>query len=144
MVSKIPGISGLSSDDGAGADAVFICNRRARITSPKLVKASMGAVFTVPVIEFDDTEQCIGWLKARNFNIYLADTKACRTYRESDYMGKTALVLGSERYGISEKWYSCGPKEISIPMMGICDSLNVGVAASVIIYEISMKKLQRM
>lgn len=133
----------LRTCDGAGADAVFICNRKARMTNPKLIKSSMGAVFTVPVIEFDDTELCIDWLKARNFSIYLADAKAGRTYRDFDYTGNIALVMGSERYGISKKWYSCDPQPISIPMRGICDSLNVGVAASVIIYEISMKRLQK-
>lgn len=49
----------LRTCDGAGVDAVFICNRRARLTGPKLVKASMGAIFSVPVIEFGDARQCI-------------------------------------------------------------------------------------
>jgi RNA methyltransferase, TrmH family len=75
--------------------------------------------------------------------IYLADTRADKTYKSVDYNGNTALVIGSERYGISSEWYSCNPQLLSIPMLGMCDSLNVGVAASVITYEISMKKLQK-
>jgi RNA methyltransferase, TrmH family len=133
----------LRTCDGAGVEAVFICNKKARVTNPKLVKGSMGAVFTIPIIEFDNTSACTDWLKAHNFMIYLADTRADKTYKSVDYNGNTALVIGSERYGISSEWYSCNPQLLSIPMLGMCDSLNVGVAASVITYEISMKKLQK-
>ena len=103
----------------------------------------MGAVFTIPIIEFGDTSACIMWLKAHHFNIYLADTRAAKTYQSYHYDGNTALVMGSERYGISREWYSCEPQLLSIPMLGMCDSLNVGVAASVILYEICMRKLQK-
>lgn len=130
----------LRTCDGAAVDAVFICNKKVRMTNPKLVKGSMGAVFTIPAIEFDHAEECTKWLQAHDFRIYLADTKAGATYKNLDYGGKTALVLGNERYGISGEWYSGNPQLISIPMLGMCDSLNVGVAASVIAYEISMQK----
>ena len=133
----------LRTCDGAGVDAVFICNKKARVTNPKLIKSSMGAVFRIPIIEFNDMNVCAKWLKAHNFSIYLADTRANETYKSFDYDGNSALVIGSERYGISGKWYSCNPHLLSIPMLGICDSLNVGVAASVITYEISMKRLQK-
>ena len=131
----------LRTCDGAGVDAVFICNKKARVTNQKLVKGSMGAVFIIPIIEFDDTSVCAKWLEAHDFNIYLADTRADKTYKNFDYDGNTALVMGSERYGISKDWYFCNPQLLSIPMLGMCDSLNVGVAASVITYEMCMKRL---
>lgn len=77
-----------------------------------------------------------------DFDIYLADPKADKTYRSFTYQGKTALVMGSERYGLSKEWYDCDAHPLSIPMRGICDSLNVGVAASIIIYEIYMKRIK--
>lgn len=129
----------LRTCDGAGVNAVFICNKKARITNPKLLKSSMGAVFTIPIMEFVDSNECIKWLNAHNFNIYLADTKADKTYKDYNYNGNNVLVIGSERYGISKEWYTCNPQLISIPMLGICDSLNAGVAASILTYEISMK-----
>jgi TrmH family RNA methyltransferase len=128
----------LRTCDGAGVNAVFICNKKARLTNPKLLKSSMGALFTIPIMEFVDTIECIKWLKAHDFNIYLADTRADKSYKDYNYNGNTVLVIGSERYGISEEWYTCNPQLISIPMLGICDSLNVGVAASILTYEISM------
>ena len=121
-------------------DVVFICKRRARITNPKLIKGSMGAAFTIPVIEFDHIKDCILWLKTHCFNIYLTDTKAIKTYKSFEFKGNTSLVMGSERYGLSEEWYADDVNMLSIPMLGTCDSLNVGAAASVIIYEICMKK----
>lgn len=134
----------LRTCDGAGVDAVFICNKRARMTNPKLIKASMGAAFVIPMIEFDSVDRCRSWLLEHNFHIYLADTQADHTYKSYEYEGNTALVVGSERYGISKEWNGCGTRLLSIPMLGVCDSLNVGTAASIILYEIGMKKQRDM
>ena len=62
--------------DGAGADAVFFCNRKVRMTHPKLIKSSQGAVLTVPVFEFESVADCRAWLKKFGFTVYLADTRA--------------------------------------------------------------------
>lgn len=129
----------LRTCDGAGVDAVIICNQKTKLTHPKLMKASMGAVFSLPVITFSSVEDCQKWLNKHRFTVYMADSKAKKTYKSYEFKRKTALVIGSERYGISQEWY--GPKSqlLSIPMHGICDSLNAGVAAAILIYEIRMK-----
>lgn len=138
---EIPGNIGtmLRVCDGAAVDAVFICNRKARLSHPKLVKGSMGAVLTVPIYEFTDVTECHDWLIKNGFEIYLADTRAERNYFEQHYCNHTAFVMGSERYGISREWYKSDCNLISIPMLGKCDSLNVGVAATVLIYNATMK-----
>lgn len=133
----------LRTCDGAGVDAVFVCNPRVRMTNPKLIKGSMGAVFVVPIVEFGDAAACLDWLRERNFTVYLADTRAKLTYKDYDYRGNTALVVGCERYGVSETWYDGESRMLSIPMRGLCDSLNVGTAASVCVYEICMGKADR-
>ena len=69
------------------------------------------------------------------FTVYLADTDDSISYRQADYSGRTALVVGSERYGISPPWYEQGFGRIGIPMLGAADSLNVSVSASVLLYE---------
>lgn len=139
---EIPGNVGtiIRSADAAGADAVFLVNRKARLTHPKLLKGSMGSVFTKPVIEFDSVSSCREWLNRHGFTVYLADTRAEKTYYQHSYQGNTALILGSERYGISREWYDGQPEMLSIPMMGDCDSLNVAIAGTVILYEIMLKK----
>lgn len=138
---EIPGNIGtmLRVADGAGVDAVFLCNRKARLTHPKLIHSSMLAVLTVPVFEFDSVDSCAAWLHERGFTIYLADSRAEKMYYELPYGTRTAFVLGSERYGIAREWYAKTPSLVAIPMLGKCDSLNVGVAATVLLYEASIK-----
>lgn len=138
---EIPGNIGtmLRMADGAGLDALLICNRRARLTHPKLIKGSMGAVLTVPIYEFIDVAACKKWLSNNNYTVYLTDTRATKYYFEEQFNCNTALVMGSERYGITREWYDETAKLISIPMLGKCDSLNVGVAATVIAYEAAIK-----
>ena len=134
---EIPGNVGtmLRMADGAGVDAVFLCNRKARMTHPKLIKGSQGAVLSVPFFEFESVESCKSWLSSHGFTVYLADTRAKLYYYDEPFGKKTALVMGSERYGISRDWYEGDFSMIAIPMEGSCDSLNVGVAATVLAYE---------
>ena len=130
----------LIDDKSLELDAVFICNRRARITHPKIIKGSMGAAFTKPIVEFSSVEECKSWLKKKNFKIYLTDTRATKTYFEESYEGRVALIVGSERYGITKPWYEGDYEMIMIPMLGQCDSLNVAIATTIIAYEASLKQ----
>lgn len=138
---EIPGNVGtmIRVADGAGVDAVFICNRKARLTHPKLLQSSMGSVLNIPIVEFATADECYEALKERGFEIYLTDSRAEKSYYEYPYGKRTAFVMGSERYGISRGWYDKDVKLLSIPMFGKCDSLNVGVAATVVCYEASLK-----
>lgn len=138
---EIPGNIGtiIRTCDGADVDAVLVCNRRARLSHPKVVKGSMGAAFRIPIVEFQDGVDCSAWLREHGFSIYLADTRAEKTYYDYAYRGRCALIMGSERYGIHREWYQHDYNMLMIPMLGICDSLNVGVAASILIYEMSLK-----
>lgn len=138
---EIPGNIGtmLRVADGAGIDGVFLCNRKARLTHPKLIHSSMLAVLTVPVYEFDSVDACSDYLLKKGFTIYLADSRAEKMYYEWPYGNRTAFVLGSERYGIDRQWYTKAVQMVAIPMLGKCDSLNVGVAATILLYEASMK-----
>ena len=142
---EIPGNAGtmLRMADGAGADAVFFCNRKVRMTHPKLIKSSQGAVLTVPVFEFESVADCRAWLKKFEFTVYLADTRADKYYYDEPFGKNCALVLGSERYGIAREWYDSQYSMIAIPMQGSCDSLNVGVAATVLTYEACIKNKLR-
>ncbi len=134
---EIPGNVGtmLRMADGAGVDGVFLCNRKARLTHPKLIKGSQGAVLSVPFFDFESVADCRAWLRENGFTVYLADTRAELFYYDEPFGTKAALVMGSERYGISREWYDGDYKMIAIPMAGSCDSLNVGVAATVLAYE---------
>ena len=108
-------------DSGSfGVEAVFICNRRARLTHPKLIKGSMGAVLTIPMYEFEDVASCYKFLEDNNYTIFLADTRAKNTYFTQKYPSHTAFVMGNERHGISREWYTYPVEMISIPNSTNC------------------------
>lgn len=120
--------------DAVGADAVLLTRRRVRLTHPRLVHASMGASLTVPMVD-TGVEEAIGWLAQHGYRTVLTDTRAPTSYRSADYPDRVALVLGSERYGVSKEWYDAPHVAVSIPMAGSMDSLNVANAAVVVLFE---------
>lgn len=134
---EIPGNLGtlIRTADACAADCLVLTNRRTRLTHPKVLRSSQGTSIRVPALEFDEVADAISWLDSREFTVYLADTDDSRNYRGCDYAGRTALVVGSERYGISSPWYAAGFGRIGIPMLGSADSLNVAISAAVLLYE---------
>lgn len=134
---EIPGNLGtlIRSLDACDADALLLTNRRTRMSHPKVFRSSQGMSLSVPHVEFEDVDEAIAWLKRRRFTVYLADTAESVNYRGLDYLGRTAIVVGSERYGISKPWYQHGFQRVGVPMLGRADSLNVSVSASVLLYE---------
>jgi TrmH family RNA methyltransferase len=120
--------------DGAGSGAVLVTDRRLRVTHPLVIKASMGTIFSMPVVE-TDRDSALRWLQARRFRIVAADPAAPQSYRDVDYRGRIAIVLGSERYGLAPFWQDAADACVSIPMLGVADSLNVGHAAALLLYE---------
>jgi RNA methyltransferase, TrmH family len=139
---EIPGNLGtlIRTLDACAADCLVLTSRRTRLTHPKVLRSSQGMSMKVPSFEFAEAAEAIGWLRARRFTVYLADTDESLNYRSADYGGRTALVVGSERYGISAPWYDAGFARIGIPMLGAADSLNVSVSASVLLYEARARK----
>jgi TrmH family RNA methyltransferase len=120
--------------DAVGAQAILLTRRRIRLTHPRLVHASMGASLTVPMVD-TGVEEAIGWLARHRYQTVLTDTRAPRSYRAADYPDRVALVMGSERYGVSREWYDAAHVSVSIPMVGAMDSLNVANAAVVVLFE---------
>lgn len=134
---QIPGNIGtiIRCADGAGADAIIITHRKQRLSHPKLVRASMGSLFSFPIIE-TEADEAISWLKRHQFKIVLTDTDAHLSYRQASYAGRVAVVMGNEHSGISQPWYETQATSVSIPMNGRADSLNVGNAAVLMLYEV--------
>lgn len=126
----------IRSVDGAGGDGVIICNSNVRKTNQKLIKSSMGSSFMLPVID-KDVKDVITWLKSNEFKIIITDLKASKSYYNTDYKGRTAIIVGNEIHGISDIWNKCQCERVIIPMFGGADSLNVGVAATIVVYEAS-------
>ncbi len=133
---QIPGNVGtiIRCADGAGADGIILTNKKQRLAHPKLLRASMGSMFGFPVIDTGVSE-AIAWLKRHHFTIVTTETNAALSYRSASYRGRVAVVMGNEHSGISQEWSKAQDMSVSIPMNGRADSLNVGNAAVLMLYE---------
>lgn len=123
--------------DACGADALVLTNRRARVDRSTVFTASRGTVLSTPVAEFDTPEAAAKWCADAGIAVYLADPSAPRDYRNGVFRPHrpTAIVVGSEGSGISGSWYNRPHTPVNIPMRGRADSLNVGVAAAILLFE---------
>lgn len=139
---EIPGNLGtlMRTLDAVKGDLLIMTNRRTRMSHPKVLRASQGMSVRIPHLEFEQVTDAIAWLKDHRFTVYLADTDESINYRTADFDGRTAIVVGSERYGVSKPWYEHGFTRIGVPMLGYADSLNVAVSASVLLYEARARK----
>ena len=124
----------LRTADAAGVEAVIVCDRCTDIHNPNVVRASVGALFCVPVAEAS-SEEALAWLKARGLRVVAATPSASKDYTEADLRGGTAIVVGAEQYGLSPPWLNGADERVRIPMRGQCDSLNVAAAATILVYE---------
>jgi len=130
----------LRTADGAGVDLVMITNGRARVSHPRVFRASHGMSLKVPHVEFAHAEDAIAWLRQHDCTVCLAAPGGGVHYRQLDARGRTALVFGSERFGLSPAWAEQGFRRVAIPMLGAADSLNVAAAAAVLLYEARARK----
>jgi len=124
----------LRSADAAGADAVLICDPLTDLYNPNLIRASIGAVFTVPVA-CCSSEEAIKWLKEKHINIYTAQLQDSSWYYDTDMRGGTAIVIGTEATGLTDAWREAADAHIRIPMLGELDSLNASVSAAILLFE---------
>ena len=124
----------LRSADAAGADAVVICDPLTDLYNPNLIRSSIGAVFTVPVVACTSGE-CIEFLKQKNIRILTAQLQDSHLYYDTDMTGGTAIVMGTEATGLTDQWRKAADAHIRIPMLGQLDSLNVSVSAAILLFE---------
>ena len=124
----------LRTCDAAGADALVICDPRTDLYNPNLIRASIGAVFTVPTAVCT-TAQAITFLKSKGIRILTAQLQDSSLYYDCPMTKGTAIVIGTEATGLSDKWRQAADAHIRIPMLGKLDSLNVSVSAAILLYE---------
>ncbi len=124
----------LRSADAAGADAVVVCDPLTDLYNPNLIRASIGAIFTVPTVACSSAE-CIGYLKERDIQILTAQLQDSHPYYDTDMRRPTAIVMGTESTGLTDQWRQAATAHIRIPMLGRLDSLNVSVSSAILLYE---------
>tara|TARA_R110002073_G_scaffold205294_3_gene365002 strand:+ start:22915 stop:23721 length:807 start_codon:yes stop_codon:yes gene_type:complete len=124
----------LRTADAANIDAVIIANPKTDMYNPNIIRSSVGCVFTNQIAT-GSTNEVIDFLKENNINIYCAALQASVDYHTQDYTKPTAIVVGTEATGLSDEWLQHSTQNIIIPMQGQIDSMNVSVAAGILIFE---------
>ena len=129
----------LRSADSSGADALILTNQVCDIFNPSTVRASQGALFSIP-IAVAAPKECSEWLKSKGIKAVGAHLAAEKNIWDADFKRSSALVLGSEKSGLGKDWEILLDEKVKIPMHGLSDSMNVGTAAAVFLYEIARQR----
>jgi RNA methyltransferase, TrmH family len=124
----------LRTADAANLDAVLIANPKSDLYNPNIVRASVGCLFTNQIAT-GSTSEIIAYLQQNNIAIFCATLQDSASYHTQNFTQPTAIVVGTEATGLSNEWRNASTKNIIIPMQGEIDSMNVSVAAAVLIFE---------
>ncbi len=125
----------LRSCDGAGVDAFILCDPKADIYNPNVVRASVGTLFSVPFF-VQEKEALLKFLKKKKIQIIAAMPCTDQIYTNAFLSGPLALILGTEQLGLSTFWLENADLKVKIPMKGSADSLNVAAATTLLLYEV--------
>jgi TrmH family RNA methyltransferase len=124
----------LRTADAAKVDAVILANPKTDLYSPNVIRSSVGCLFTNQIATGTSAE-IIEFLKSKKINIFSATLQNSTSYHSQNYQTSTAFVVGTEATGLSEIWRTSLVQNIIIPMQGTIDSMNVSVAAAILIFE---------
>jgi len=124
----------LRTCDAAGVNAVLFCNPKTDLYNPNVIRASLGAVFSVPAI-VASCDEIFMFLKSHKIKICASLPQADMLYTQADYKNAVAIVVGSEDDGLTQFWQDKADMRVRIPMKGKMDSLNVSTATGILLYE---------
>ena len=119
----------------AGVDAIVIPSKGSVTVNADAVKTSAGALHTLPVCREQNLKDTLQFLKSSGFHIVAATEKGDYDYTKADYTGPMCIIMGAEDKGVSYDNLALCDEWVKIPMLGTIESLNVSVAAGILIYE---------
>lgn len=129
----------LRTADSVGATAIIVTESKVDQYHPNVIRASIGAAFTVPVV-VSNNEAVMAWLTRKDISYFAAALPSYNNLYELDLTERTALVFGTESQGLSDFWLEDKQSIFTIPMTGIVDSLNVSVSVAVSVYEANRQR----
>ena len=124
----------LRTADAANIDAVILANPKTDLYNPNVIRSSVGCLFTNQIAT-GTSEEIINFLQQKNIAIFSATLQNSNPYTQENYTQGSALVVGTEATGLTEVWRTKATQNINIPMEGHIDSMNVSVAAAILIFE---------
>jgi RNA methyltransferase, TrmH family len=125
--------------DGAGAAGVVVVGDATDPTHQAALKASMGTIFSVPVCRAASVAELLDWARSRDLSVVTTSARASTGYADAPYELPALLLLGSEAEGLSPEVLGRGDLQVRIDMAGSATSLNVAVAAGILLYEIKRR-----
>ena len=132
----------LRSCDAVGVDAAIISDKCKDLFNPNVVRASVGTLFTQPVVEASGKE-LLHFLKEHHIQILAATPHAEKEFTKTDLRGPLAIVVGTEQLGLSKLWMDAADIQVRIPMRGEADSLNVATATTLLLYEVLRQRTEK-
>jgi len=127
--------------DAVGALAVLYTKGTADPYAPKAVRASAGSLLHVPVVPVNSVSEAVNWLRANEFQIVGTVPEGGESVFEVKFGDRVAVLIGNEARGLSEEAKRLVDLSVTIPMVGKAESLNVAVAAGIVLYEILRRRL---
>ena len=124
----------LRSLDAAGGNGLLLADKGTDIFNPNVVRASIGTLFSTPIVE-TDSKSAIAFLKKQGIKIVAATPSAQKLYTEEDLTGPLAIAMGCEQLGLSDLFMQEADIQVKIPMLGAADSLNVAMATTLMLFE---------
>lgn len=126
--------------EAAGAGGLLVCDARTDVFHPDAVRGSVGTLFHLPLAEAS-TAAALAWLDEQGARVVAATPDGARPYWEADYRtAGVAVVVGGERYGLDPRWLEVADETVRVPMAGHADSLNVAVAAGIVLFEAARQR----
>ncbi len=126
--------------DGSGAGAVIATGAAADPAQRKCLRASLGTAFRLPVAWVERTPEALAWARQRGYHLVATSPGARDGYAQARYGHPVALIFGNERRGLEAETLRACDQLVRIPMLGSADSLNVTVAAGVLLYELQRRR----
>lgn len=124
----------IRSADAANIDAVILADPKTDHFNPNVIRSSVGGVFTKKIV-ISSSEEIIAFLIQKNIKMYAATLQNSNKYTDEDYTEASAIIVGTEANGLTQIWRNHSIKNINIPMQGEIDSMNVSVAAAILLFE---------
>ncbi len=131
----------LRTAEAAGATGVITTKNTSDPFSPKSLRGAMGSAFRLPIWSGPTYEEAIGWCRKREILTVCADVGATTSYTGIDWTGPVALILGPESTGFTAEELAAANQKVIIPMKGSAESLNVAVAAGILLFEAARQRL---
>ena len=133
----------IRTSEAAGVAGVIMSKGTVDLFNPKVVRATMGAIFRVPFLYVESLSETIRQMKQKEISVYGTILEESRAYDTPDYTKPSAVVVGNEANGISREVQESLSGRIHIPMEGSVESLNAAVAAAVVLYEAVRQRRKR-